>query len=248
MDKVMRKIAAVTVLALVSWQWANANNNNTYYGKGLCGKPDYYCVKVKGGQSWRKLFPDPIKRDIVQRVNRTNMYLWRGKTIAIPRDLNNITKYDVAPFPRKITEQDQRLIIVDQEKLAWGAYNRKGELVNWGPISSGKNFCGDIRRSCNTQTGIFYVFNKQDKRCRSRVFPVGRGGAKMPYCMFFYKGFALHGSNEVPGYRDSHGCVRLFTKDAKWLNQNFVELATEDNGFKGTRVVVQKLTTSKRKK
>lgn len=119
--------------------------------------------------------------------------------------------------------------------------------MKWGPISSGKDYCSDIGRSCKIKTGIFYVFNKQDKRCKSRVFPVGRGGAKMPYCMFYYKGYALHGSHEVPGYRASHGCVRLFTRDAKWLNQNFVELSTKHNNFKGTKVIVQRLINSKKK-
>jgi lipoprotein-anchoring transpeptidase ErfK/SrfK len=40
--------------------------------------------------------------------------------------------------------------------------------------------------------------------------------------MYFHNGFALHGSYEVPGYNASHGCVRIFVNDAKWLNQDFV--------------------------
>ena len=40
--------------------------------------------------------------------------------------------------------------------------------------------------------------------------------------MFFHGGFALHGSYEVPGYHASHGCVRMFVNDAKWLNEEFV--------------------------
>jgi lipoprotein-anchoring transpeptidase ErfK/SrfK len=52
--------------------------------------------------------------------------------------------------------------------------------------------------------------------------------------MFFHRGYALHGSYDVPGYNASHGCVRMFVKDAKWLNQEFT--AGEDS----VKVWVQK--------
>lgn len=35
--------------------------------------------------------------------------------------------------------------------------------------------------------------------------------------MYFYKGWALHGSPSVPAYPASHGCVRLSYTDADWL-------------------------------
>ena len=66
----------------------------------------------------------------------------------------------------------------------------------------------------------------------------------MPYCMFFHKGFALHGSDDIPGYRASHGCVRMFTRDAKWLNEEFVEISSERNNFLGTKVVVRPVLSS----
>ncbi|HRE32879.1 MAG TPA: L,D-transpeptidase, partial [Candidatus Berkiella sp.] len=54
-------------------------------------------------------------------------------------------------------------------------------------------------------------------------YPVGKGGAPMPYCMFFHGGYALHGSNSVPSYNASHGCVRMAPEDAQWLNEDFVQ-------------------------
>ena len=77
---------------------------------------------------------------------------------------------------------------MDQEKLAWGAYDAEGNLVWWGPISSGRDKCSDSNRSCRTLTGIFRVFSKENEKCTSDVFPIGKGGAKMPYCMYFHKG------------------------------------------------------------
>ena len=37
---------------------------------------------------------------------------------------------------------------------------------------------------------------------------------------YFYRGWAIHGSNSVPAYPASHGCVRVTRADAKWLLRN----------------------------
>ncbi len=221
-----------------------AKRTSDYYGAGLCKKANYKCVTIKRGQSWERMFPDALQRDLVQRLNRSDTYLHRGRKIVVPVSFENLTMYDISPFPLKIKKTNEKMIIVNQNLLAWGAYNVNGELVYWGPISSGKDYCRDIGRSCRTVTGIFYVFSKKGEECRSNIYPVGRGGSKMPYCMFFHKGYALHGSNQVRGYRDSHGCVRLFTRDAKWLNHNFVEII-HGKWDLGTKVVVQKLIDEK---
>lgn len=34
---------------------------------------------------------------------------------------------------------------------------------------------------------------------------------------YFYQGWAIHGSNSVPGYPASHGCIRVTRADAKYL-------------------------------
>ena len=67
----------------------------------------------------------------------------------------------------------------------------------------------------------------------------------MPYCMYFHKGLALHGSADIPGYRASHGCVRMFTGDAKWLNQEWVVIGNEANHYVGTRVVIRPIVSGK---
>ncbi len=213
-----------------------AAGQSPYYGTGLCDQPQFECIKAKG--SWERMFPDEKERDLVQRLNRSYNDLWTGKTIVVPKNLKELTLLDIAPFPKKM-EVTEKQIIVDQDKLAWGAYDADGNLVNWGPISSGVDKCPDSNRACRTMTGIFRMFSKEDSRCKSDVYPVGRGGAKMPYCMYFHKGFAMHGSNDIPGHRASHGCVRMFTRDAKWLNQEFVEISTDENDHKGTKVIVR---------
>ncbi len=235
----MYKLLSAALMMLM----AAIGNAGNFYGTGLCGYPQYDCIKVESGQSWETLFPDANQRDIVQRVNRTYNPLWAGKVIAVPKNLAYLTVFDVAPFPLKIPEH-QKQIIVDQDKLAFAAYDAEGNLVRWGPISSGRDKCSDSNRSCRTLTGIYRVFSKENEKCTSDVFPIGKGGAKMPYCMYFHKGFALHGADDIPGVRASHGCVRMFVEDAKWLNLSFVELSSERNNFMGTTVIVRPINDS----
>ncbi|KTD40151.1 L,D-transpeptidase [Legionella parisiensis] len=235
----MYKLLSAALMMLM----AAIGNAGNFYGTGLCGYPQYECIKVESGQSWETLFPDENQRDIVQRVNRTYNPLWTGKIIAVPKNLAYLTAFDVAPFPLKIPEH-QKQIIVDQDKLAFAAYDAQGNLVRWGPISSGRDKCSDSNHSCRTLTGIYRVFSKENEKCTSDVFPIGKGGAKMPFCMFFHKGFALHGSDDIPGVRASHGCVRMFIQDAKWLNLSFVELSSERNNFMGTTIIVRPINDS----
>lgn len=129
-----------------------------------------------------------------------------------------------SPMPTKISGGN--IIKVDLGRLAWGAYDAEGNLVKSGRASGGKSYCPDIGRGCRTVTGTYTIYRKQGAGCKSSRFPVGKGGAPMPYCMHFKGGYALHGSNSVPGYNASHGCVRVPPSDAQWLNQNFVRVGS----------------------
>lgn len=235
----MKRLVAVMITSLSLTSLTFAQDTPKYYGPVLCSSPLYKCIKVARGETWDKLFPDEQQRDLVQRLNRTYNSLWFGKEIVVPKDLSKVTLLDVSPFPLKIEGEHEKQIIIDQDKLAYGAYDADGKLVKWGPIASGIDKCPDSSNACRTLTGRFRIFNKENAKCISDVFPIGKGGAKMPYCMFFHKGFALHGSDDIPGYRASHGCVRMFVRDAKWLNEEFVDVSTDRNGFSGTVVVVR---------
>jgi len=153
--------------------------------------------------------------------------------IAIPHNVEQTTLLEVSPFPLKRPASSTNVVKVDLSKLAWGAYNKSGDLVRWGPVSGGRNYCPDIGRGCRTVTGTFTFYDSKGANCRSSVYPRPNGGAPMPYCMHFFKGYALHGSNNVPGSNASHGCVRLFTEDAMWLNHEFVR-----PGY--TKVIIQR--------
>jgi len=236
----MRKIILL-ILGIHLTVFATCTLAQTRYGESLCNKPDYICLKTEQGETWDTLFPEIEQQDIVKRVNRMNINLRPGMTIAVPRNIEQLSIYDVSPFPRYIHSEGEKIIFINQDELAWGAYDEQGELVWWGPLSSGSGLCQQLDGRCETPTGEFRIIRKQDIECVSTAFPRRAngidGGAEMPYCMHFFRGFALHGSDTVPGYRASHGCVRMFIEDARWLNEDFIDLPGA--GMPGTRVVIE---------
>lgn len=109
------------------------------YGQYICKQPGYSCITIGYNQSWNLLWPNAEERDVVQRLNRMNIPLQPGMTIAVPLN-RNLTAMDIAPFTDEITPQNTKVIVVSLQALAWGAYSETGKLVKWGPISGGKNF------------------------------------------------------------------------------------------------------------
>ncbi len=93
-------------------------------------------------------------------------------------------------------------------------YVEGGRLARILPISSGNGSeyeqeDGDIARSL-TPVGTFTILRKI-----SGVREADLGTLYDP--MYFYQGWAIHGSNSVPAYPASHGCVRVSRTDALWL-------------------------------
>jgi lipoprotein-anchoring transpeptidase ErfK/SrfK len=121
--------------------------------------------------------------------------------------------------------------VYNPKSLQWTAINADGKVVRTGRGSGGRAYCPDIHRSCRTPTGTYHIIGKGGAGCRSSRYPVGRGGAPMPYCMFFSKYYAIHGSYDVPNRNASHGCIRVTPSDAHWLHSNFIR--------EGTTVVVK---------
>lgn len=110
---------------------------------------------------------------------------------------------------------------------SWSAISDSGEVVRTGRASGGRGYCPDIKRSCRTPGGVYHVWSKGAASCKSSRYPKPRGGAPMPYCMFFSKYYAIHGSNDVPNHNASHGCVRVTPSDAHWLSHQFIRIGTK---------------------
>ncbi|MBY0544028.1 MAG: L,D-transpeptidase [Gammaproteobacteria bacterium] len=120
-------------------------------------------------------------------------------------------------FPSQIPSRGVSVFIFNPHITKWAVYDEEGELIKTGQGSGGRNYCPDIHRRCHTPVGTFRVYAQEGSWCKSKKFPVGRGGAPMPYCNYFHGGFAVHGSYEVRSYNASHGCIRVYPADAKWL-------------------------------
>lgn len=116
--------------------------------------------------------------------------------------------------------------IFNPRSHSWKAVSSSGKVIRSGRASGGKGYCPDIKRSCRTPVGSYSVSHKEGASCRSSRYPIGKGGSPMPYCMFFSKNYAVHGSYNVPNHNASHGCIRVTPSDAKWLYQNFMHSGT----------------------
>ncbi len=89
-----------------------------------------------------------------------------------------------------------------------------GNLERILPISSGSGSTYD-NPSGGTATSLTPVGSFKVERRIEGVREAPLGTLYDP--MYFYSGWAIHGSNSVPAYPASHGCIRVTRADAKWL-------------------------------
>jgi len=203
------------------------------YGKSLCALPGFKCIRVGPHDTWYQRWHNEHQREIVMRLNRTNVALKYRHWLLVPDRMSHLNYMQLSPFPEHIKSSGHKLLLVDLRVFAFAAYNAEGNLVYWGPATGGQKWCSDTKEDCRTAVGRYKIYRIQGENCKSSKYPFDtKGGAPMPYCMHYYKGFAIHGST-LSGFNNrSRGCVRVFYSDAKWLNKNFVKL--------GTRVIVKR--------
>jgi lipoprotein-anchoring transpeptidase ErfK/SrfK len=93
---------------------------------------------------------------------------------------------------------------------------------NW-PVSTGRDGYG-------TPSGVFHP-QSMARHYFSRKYY----NAPMPHAIFFYYGFAIHGTNDISrlGGPASHGCVRLHPSHAAALFS-----LVEHNGPRNTRIEI----------
>ncbi len=130
-------------------------------------------------------------------------------------------------FTLNISYSAGNTFVFNPNTLNWKAIDENGTVIRTGRGSGGMKYCRDVRRGCKTPSGVYRIISKGGPSCRSSRYPVGRGGAPMPYCMFFSKYYAIHGSYDVPDRNASHGCIRVEPEDARWLSHNFVRIGTK---------------------
>jgi hypothetical protein len=112
-----------------------------------------------------------------------------------------------SPFPATWpgAESEAKAIVVHQPLQAFGAYEN-GQLVRWGPVSTG-------RKETPTPDGAFNL----TWRARSRRSTDNQDWLLEWYFNFVNeRGVSFH-LFDLPGYPASHACVRLLLRDAQWL-------------------------------
>jgi hypothetical protein len=142
------------------------------------------------------------------KLNRIDASRLRVVTsLVVPTD--RIDVMELAPFPSEVEalREAPKVILVSKRTQAFAAYEH-GELVRWGPTSTGK-------RATQTPAGL-YNLNWKARVARSTVNPQWI----LPWCFNLdnANGVAFH-QFDLPGRPASHGCVRLLEQDAKWLYQ-----------------------------
>lgn len=173
---------------------------------------------------------DEYSRTISLPYAKSSMVLGGLVFLALVGSVHRVNAQSESSGPTSIINQNfaaNNTFIFSPRSLSWKAINASGKVVRTGKGSGGRGYCPDIHRSCRTPTGTYSIISKGGASCKSSRFPVGKGGAPMPYCMFFSKYYAVHGSYDVPNHNASHGCVRIDPSEAKWLSNNFMHVGTK---------------------
>ena len=112
-----------------------------------------------------------------------------------------------SPFPEEVNMLQciPKTVLINKRVQAFALYEN-GKLVKWGPVSTGKN-------STKTPSGLNYG-NYKAKR---KISTVDESWV-LPYYFNFmnFEGVGVH-QYALPGYPASHGCVRLYMDDAKYI-------------------------------
>ena len=147
------------------------------------------------------------QRVLLMKLNRAdNAHLARLGHIIVP-DRWERDELVYSPMPQSVPQlsDESKAIVVDLTAQVFGAYE-SGNLVRWGPVSSG-------RRHHETPPGTYHL----NWRARLHVSTEDPTWI-MPWYFNFAsdRGLGLH-QYSLPGRPASHGCVRMLAVDAKWV-------------------------------
>jgi hypothetical protein len=145
--------------------------------------------------------------ELLEKLNRCDRdVLPKLETLVIPLDWDR-EETDYCPLPKKLAWAQglESVVLVHAPMQAFAAYER-GELVRWGPISSGG-------RNSETPAGAYFL----NWKSKGRNSTVNRNWFLRWYFNFENStGRSFH-QFALPGLPDSHGCVRLLARDAAWM-------------------------------
>lgn len=153
----------------------------------------------------------PSQIDVLEKLNRRDReHLLRADPAVPGLVVPSAWQEDelaYSPLPRAwpAAAAHPKYIVVHQPSQVFGAYE-SGQLVRWGPISSG-------RKETATPAGAFNL----TWRSRKRTSTDNDAWVLEWYFNFINsRGISFH-QFDLPGYAASHACVRMLQRDAEWL-------------------------------
>jgi LysM repeat protein len=148
--------------------------------------------------------------------------IYAGQTLVIPAGgvVTDAGTFAVsAPLiePASPTIFVGRQIVVDlSDQMVYAFEN--GQLIRSVLVSTGLPATPTVQGDYN----VYVKYGAQTMSGPGYYLP------DVPYVMYFYQGYALHGTYWHSNFGNpmSHGCVNLPTPEAEWLFTNFVEVGT----------------------
>lgn len=195
-------------------------------------QPKTIAYELKDAKQW--LMDSTLtdaEKELVFAVNRTDASNFKHMdTVIVPKDRSG----DVAfyfPFPLSVPylKDVDKIIYFSYPTQTFAAYEC-GELVRTGPTNMG-------RENAQTPTGLFFT-NWKAKKTISTVNDEWE--LKWNFNILNKGGIGWH-QYTMPGYPASHSCLRLVTKDAKYLYNWADQWVLADKTtvqVKGTPVIV----------
>jgi hypothetical protein len=149
----------------------------------------------------------PEQSALLEKLNRRDLaHLARLTDLIVPAEwIDDELAYSPLPAEWAWAETMPKALIVHQPAQVFGAYEF-GKLVRWGPVSTG-------RKQNPTPAGSFNL----TWRSKSRRSTDNDAWILNWYFNFINaRGVSFH-EFDLPGMAASHACVRLLTRDAKWV-------------------------------
>ena len=139
-------------------------------------------------------------------INRIDIdHIKKGMTIIVPNDFSDIALF--APLPEVLPSAKSfpKLMVISQKVQVFGVYEY-GNLVRWGPASTGKE-------STPTPSKLYFT-NWKGLSVKSSIDDAW----VMPWYFNLDNkyGVSMH-QYDLPGFPASHACIRLLKDDAIWL-------------------------------
>lgn len=218
------------ILLLLSYVIVGSCNSNTQVTETSMSKEPVLTMKNPVVKSEPRFFRDEVKYRLdslsttaevdsllntfsedqlktVLAINRIEKRRLRPERPIVVPECASALFNTYSPFPENINflQCIPKTVLISQRVQAFGLYE-KGKLVRWGPVSTGKS-------STRTPNGLNYG-NYKAKR---KVSTVNESWI-LPYYFNFmnFEGVGVH-QYVLPGYPASHGCVRLYMDDAKYV-------------------------------